>query len=102
MKTRSWLLTVVAAISALALVATPAEAGGKKKHRHHGWNNGGYTHYHRSWHNRGYGYYRPYRYYRAPYYGSGYYRPYRYYRAPYYGPVYYSPAPVFVVQFGFN
>lgn len=38
MKTRSWLLTVVTAISALALLATPAEAGGKKKkyYRHIG------------------------------------------------------------------
>ena len=80
---------MVTAISALALLATPAEAGGKKKkYYRHGWNDGGYTYYSRGY--RSYGY-RPY----------GYYRPYRYY-PPYYGPVYYERGPVFVVQFGFN
>ena len=47
MKTRSWLQAVV--ISAFALLATPAEAGGKKKHRHQGWNDGGYTYFQRGW-----------------------------------------------------
>ena len=41
-KTRSWLLTLLTAVSALALLAIPAEAGGKKKDRHQGWNNGGH------------------------------------------------------------
>jgi hypothetical protein len=98
MKVRSWILTIFAALSALALLVTPAQAGGNRHHRH-SWNNGGYTHYNRGWHNhgwynRGYNYYGPY----------GYYRPYRYYSAPYsyYRPVYYNPAPVFVFGFGFN
>jgi len=85
MKARSWILTIFAAISAFALLATPAQAGGNRHHRH-SWNNGGHTYYNRGWYNHGYGYYRPY----------------RYYSAPYYGPVYYNPAPVFVFGFGFN
>ena len=32
MKTRSWLLTLVAAITGLAILAIPAQAGGKKKY----------------------------------------------------------------------
>ena len=88
MKTRPWPLTVAAAIAAIALLATPAEAGGKKKHRHHDWNDGGYTYYHRGW-NDGHGYYRP-------YYRRGYYYP-----PPYYGPAYYDRGPVVVFRFGF-
>jgi hypothetical protein len=90
MKVRSWILTIFAAISAFALLATPAQAGGNRHHRH-SWNNGGHTYYNRGWYNHGW--YNN---------GYGYYRPYRYYSAPYYGPVYYNPAPVFVFGFGFN
>jgi hypothetical protein len=99
MKTRSRLLTAVAAISAFALLATPAQAGGRKKHYYRGWN-GGYGYYQRGWNGGyGYGYYRPY--YRS------YYRPYyRSYYQPYYGsycqPAYYGPAPVFFFGFGFR
>ena len=94
MKVRSWILTIFAALSALALLATPAQAGGNRHHRH-SWNNGGHTYYNRGWYNHGWynnGWYNN---------GYGYYRPYRYYSAPY-GPVYYNPAPVFVFGFGFN
>jgi hypothetical protein len=93
MKMRPWLLTV-AAISALALLTTPAQAGGRKKHYYRGCN-GGYGYYQRGW-NGGYGY----RYYR-PYYRA-YHRPVYYYPAPCYQPVYYSPAPVFFFGFGFR
>jgi len=89
MKKRSCLLTLVAAASVFALLATPAEAGGRKKHCYRGWNNDGYGYYHRGWYNRGYGYYGPY------------YRPAYYYPARY-RPVYYRPAPVFVFGFGFR
>jgi hypothetical protein len=94
MKARSWFLTLVTAISAVALLATPAEAGGKKKKKYyrHGWNDGGYTYYQRGWSDRGYRNYRPY----------GYYRPYRYYPPPYYGPVYYEQGPVFGFQVEFR
>jgi len=90
MKKRSCFLTLAAAVSVFALLATPAEAGGRKKHCYRGWNNGGYGYYQRGWYNRGYGYYRPY------------YRPAYYYPASRYRPVYYSPAPVFVFGFGFR
>ena len=68
-KTRSSLLTVAAAISGLAMFATPAEAGSKKHHRHHYWEDEGRSrHYNRAWDNRGYRSYRPYYrgYYREP------------------------------------
>ena len=86
MKMRSCLLTVVAAISGLAMFATPAEAGSKKHHRHHFWEDEGRSrHYNRAWDNRGYRNYRPY--YRG------------YYREPYnYGPVY-DRGPVFELRF---
>jgi len=89
MKTRSWLLTVVAAISAFVLLATPAHAGGRK-HWHRGWNNGGYRYYQRGWNGYGYGYCQPY------------YRPVYYYPAPCYRPIYYNSAPVIVFGFGFR
>jgi hypothetical protein len=77
MKTRSWLLTLVAAISGLAMLATPAQAGDKKHHPHRYWEDEGryYRYYDRDWDNPGY------RVYRRPYYRE-------YYREPYYGPVY--------------
>ena len=88
---RSWLLPVVAGISALAVLATPVQAGGRR-HCHHGWN-GGHGYY-RGWNggyrNCGYGYYRPY------------YRPVYYYPAPCYRPAYYSAAPAFFFGFGFR
>ena len=90
MKMRSFLLTVIAAVSAFALFATPAQAGGKRYYQRGGWNNCGYGYYQRGWNN--YGYYRPVRYYRPVY----------YYQAPYYQPVYYNPAPVVVFGFGFR
>jgi hypothetical protein len=31
------------------MLATPAQAHGKKKQRHHDWNDGGYTCYGREW-----------------------------------------------------
>jgi hypothetical protein len=77
MKTRSWLLTLVAAISGLAMLATPAQAGDKKHHRHHYWEDEGrsYRYYDRDWDNRGYSVYR------RPYYREN--------REPYYyGPAY--------------
>ena len=40
MKRKSFLLTLLAAVSALALMATPAEAGGKKKDRDRDWRDG--------------------------------------------------------------
>jgi hypothetical protein len=82
MKMRSRLLPVVAAFSGLAILATPAQAGGKKHHRHHYWEDEGrYTYYNRAWDNRDYRDYRPYyrEHYREPY---------------YYGPVY-NRGPVF-------
>jgi hypothetical protein len=90
MKTRSCLLTVVAAVSAFALLATPVQAGGRK-HWHRGWNNGGYGYYQRGWNNGGYGYYQ------GGWSGYGY-----GYCQPYYRPVYYYPAPVVVFGFGFR
>ena len=93
MKRKSFLLTLLAAVSALALMATPAEAGGKKKDRDRDWRDGdrrqGYSR--RGW-NRGHRQYRP-----AYRYRPVHYRPARYYR-----PAYYSPAPVFVFSFGFR
>ena len=88
MKTRSWLLTVVAAISAFVLLATPAHAGGRKHCIADG--NGGYRYYQRGWNGYGYGYCQPY------------YRPVYYYPAPCYRPVYYNSAPVIVFGFGFR
>ena len=88
MKTKTSLLTLLAAVSAFALLATPAQAGGR--HHHRGWNNCGHGYYHRGWNNSGYGYYRPY------------YRPVYYYPAPCYRPVFYAPAPVVVFGFGFR
>ena len=87
MKMRSWLLTIVAALSGFAMLATPAEAGNKKHHRHHYWEDKGrYSYYNRAWDNRGYGDSRPYDrgYIREPY---------------YYGPVY-DRGPV--IQFRFQ
>ena len=90
-----------AAISALAVLATPVQAGGRR-HCHHGWNgghgyyrgwNGGHGYY-RGWNggygNCGYGYYQPYC------------RPVYYYPAPYDRPAYYSAAPAFFFGFGFR
>ena len=89
MKKRSFLLTLVAAVSAFALFATSAEAGGRKKHCNRGWHDGGHGYYDRGW-NSGYGYHRP-------YYRRAYYNP-----APYYyRPVYYRRAPVVAFSFGF-
>jgi hypothetical protein len=88
MKKRSWLLTLVAAVSAFALLATPAQAGGRKKHCYRGWNNGGYGYYQRGWNDYGY--------------RRAYYRPVYHYPEPCYRPVYYAPAPVFVFGFGFR
>jgi hypothetical protein len=76
MRAHSLALSVAAVVSAFALFATPAEAGGKRYKYYDGYYNGGY------YRGGGYGYYRPY--YR------NYYRPARYYR-----PVYYAPPPVF-------
>ena len=43
------------------MLATPAQADGKKHHRHHYWEDEGrYRYYDRAWDNRGYRYYRPY------------------------------------------
>ena len=78
---------LAAAVSVFALLATPAEAGGRR-HCYRGWDDG-YGYYQRGWYNRGYGYYRP-------YYRPAYYYPARYRRA------YYRPAPVFVFGFGFR
>ena len=91
MKTRSWLLALVAAISGLAMLVTPAQAGGKKKHHHRDWNDAGYTYYRRGWDNRGYWDDGGYRYYQ-PYYRRA------YYPEPYYGPVY-QPGPVIEFRF---
>ncbi|HEY5770293.1 MAG TPA: hypothetical protein VIS71_10655 [Terrimicrobium sp.] len=99
-KVRSSLLTLVAAVSVFALLATPAQAGGKKKHCYRGWNNGGYGYYQRGWNHGGYGYYRSGYY--QPYYHQRYYRPVYYYPDPCYRPVYYAPAPVIVFGFGFR
>jgi hypothetical protein len=85
MKKRSFLLPLIAAVSAFALLATPAEAGGRKKHCHRGWHDGGRVYYRGDWNNCGYRPYRP-----------VYYRPARYYR-----PAYYNPGPVFAFGFSF-
>jgi hypothetical protein len=81
MKVRSYLLAIVAAASAFAFLATPAQAGGCRHRHHHS------SCYQRDWNNSGY--YQPEQYYQQPYYPS----------AQCYRPVYYYPAPVF--QFGF-
>ena len=88
---RSWLLTLAVAISGLAMLATPAQAGGKKKYYYRdGWHRDGYSYHSRDWDNRRYRHYQP-------YYRSGYNYP-----PPYHGPVYYRRAPGFVIQFGFD
>jgi hypothetical protein len=90
MKTRSWLLTLVAAISGLAMLAIPAQAGGKKKYYYRdGWHRDTYGSYSRDWDNRRYRHYQP-------YYRRGYDYP-----PPYYRPIY-RRAPGFVIQFGFE
>jgi hypothetical protein len=68
------------------MLATPAQAGDKKHHRHHYWEDEGRYRYHdRDWDNPGYRVNRPY------------YREY-YYREPYYyGPVY-NRGPVFELR----
>jgi hypothetical protein len=89
MKTRSWLLAIAAAISGLAMLANPAQADGKKHHRHHYWEDEGrYRYYDRAWDNRGYRYYRPY------------YR--NYDREPYYYGSDYNRGPVFEFRFRSN
>jgi hypothetical protein len=83
MRAHSFALSVAAVVGAFALFATPAEAGGRKHHRH--------------CYNGGYGYYN------GGYYNGGYYRPYyrNYYRPRYYyQPVFYPP--VFQIGFAFG
>ena len=88
MKMRSCLLTVVAAISGLAMFATPAEAGSKKHHRHHYWEDEGRYKLQSGVGQSGLPDYQPY--YRG------------YYREPYnYGPVY-DRGPVFELRFRSN
>jgi hypothetical protein len=58
-KTRSWLLIVVTALSALTMLVIPAQAGGKRKLHHHGRNTDGY--FGDGWH-RGFGHHRPHMY----------------------------------------
>jgi hypothetical protein len=80
MRARSFAILMAAFVGAFALLATPAEAGGKRHYKNY--YNGGY--YRGGGYGGGYGYYRPY------YRGYGYYRPVRYYR-----PAYYYPGPFF-------
>ena len=94
MKNRSFLLTLVA-VAALALMATSAEAGGRKKHSNRGWNDGRYGHYQRGW-NRG-------RHGRAVVVRPvARYRPVVIRPVARYRPVVFVPAPVFVFGFGFR
>lgn len=88
MKTKSLTLAVALAFGALAMLATPAQAGGQRHYRNYynnGWNNG--------WNNNcnTYGYYQ-----------RGCYQPVRYYQpVQYYRPVVY-PRPFFQIGFSFG
>jgi hypothetical protein len=111
MRARSFAILMAAFVGAFALLATPAEAGGRRYHKNHcGYYQGGGYGYYRPYY-RGYGYYRPYYrgygYYRPYYRGHGYYRPYYrgygYYR-PYYGgyggPAFYLAIPPVQIAIG--
>lgn len=83
MKTKSLTLTLVAAATIFAFVATPAEAGGRHKrynNNYYGGNNCG-------------GYYQP---------QPVYYRPVQYYRPVYYGNSGYYQRPFFQIGFNFG
>jgi len=84
MKTKSLILAVTLALGTLAMLATPAQAGGRKHYRNYynnGWNNGCDN----------YGYYQ-----------RGCYQPVRYYQpVQYYRPVVY-PRPFFRIGFSFG
>ncbi|HEY5704898.1 MAG TPA: hypothetical protein VIS96_04925 [Terrimicrobiaceae bacterium] len=73
MKAHSLTLSVAAVAGALALFATPAEAGDCKKSR---------KHHHHDYYGRGWN-------------DHGYYQRARYYEPRYYQPVRYAPAPVY-------
>jgi hypothetical protein len=96
MKNRSLLLTLVA-VAAFGLMATPAEAGGRKKHCNRGWNDGRHGYYQRGWNDGRHGYYQ-----RGWDRGYRHYRPVAVRRVACDRPVFFAPTPVFVFGFGFR